>query len=58
MVNASAMAEIHDQEAFNLDRWDEVCADPVLAALDHRIEPDRHGPIILTPPPGFDHGDF
>ena len=58
MSEAPAIPEIRDQEGFNLDRWDELCADPVLAALDHRIETDRYGHIIMTQPPGFDHGDY
>ena len=58
MSETPAMPEIRDQEAFNLKRWDDLCADPVLAALDHRIETDRFGHIIITPPPGFDHGDY
>lgn len=58
MSEAPAIPEIRDQETFNLDRWDELGDDPVLAALDHRIETDRFGHIIMTPPPGFDHGGF
>ena len=52
------MPEISDQEVFNLKRWEQLCADPALAKLDFRIETDRHGNTIMTPPPGFDHGDF
>jgi len=48
---------VTDQHAFNLERWEELCADPVLAALDNRIETDRFGHIVMMPPPGFDHGD-
>ncbi|MGK0187629.1 MAG: Uma2 family endonuclease [Verrucomicrobiales bacterium] len=58
MPDALALPEITDQEAFNLERWEQLCADPVLADLDFRIETDRHGNTIMTPPPGFDHGDF
>ena len=58
MGNAPVIPEIHDQEEFNFDRWDELSADPVLAALDHRIETNRNGHIIMTPPPGFDHVNF
>ena len=46
---------IADQHAFNLERWEELCADPVLAAVDNRIETDRYGHIVMMPPPGFDH---
>jgi Uma2 family endonuclease len=46
---------IRNQHTFNLKRWREVCADPVLARLEFRIETDRYGHILMTPPPGFDH---
>ena len=45
-----------DQTAFNLRRWEEILADPELARLEQRIETDRHGHIIMTPPPGPPHG--
>jgi len=48
---------VTDQHAFNLERWEEVCADPVLAAVEGRVETDRYGKLVMTPPPGFDHGD-
>lgn len=57
MTEAPSIPDVQDREAFNLERWAELCRDPALAALDHRIETDRHGHIIMTPPPGFDHGD-
>jgi Uma2 family endonuclease len=52
------LPEVFDQEAFNLDRWSEIEADPFLASLEHRIETNRHGQIIMTPPPGFEHSRF
>lgn len=45
-----------DQTAFNLERWDELLADPFYATLEHRIETDRHGNVIMSPPPAFSHG--
>jgi Uma2 family endonuclease len=42
--------------AFNVRRWHEVLADPLLAKLPHRIETDRHGHIVMSPPPAFPHG--
>ena len=48
---------VKDQHAFNLKRWAEVCADPVLASYEFRVETDRYGHPIMMPPPGFDHGD-
>jgi hypothetical protein len=46
-----------EQTAFNLKRWAEVLADPDLARLPHRIETDRHGHILVSPPPAPAHGD-
>jgi Uma2 family endonuclease len=45
------------QTAFNLKRWRELLADPDLAKLPHRIETDRHGHILVSPPPAPAHGD-
>lgn len=47
-----------DQTAFNLRRWAEVLADPELTRFEGRIETDRHGQIIMSPPPAFSHGGF
>ncbi len=44
-----------DQTEFNLRRWEEVLADPDLEKLEQRIETDRHGHIIMSPPPGSPH---
>jgi Uma2 family endonuclease len=44
-----------DQMEFNLRVWERVLADPALAKLEGRIETDRHGQIIMTPPPGSFH---
>lgn len=38
--------------------WAEICDDPVLAALPNRIETDRWGRIVMSPPPRSRHGDF
>ncbi|MBV8377079.1 MAG: Uma2 family endonuclease [Verrucomicrobia bacterium] len=46
-----------EQTAFNLKRWAQMLADPDLARLPHRIETDRHGHIIMSPPPAPVHGD-
>ncbi|MBV8227243.1 MAG: Uma2 family endonuclease [Verrucomicrobia bacterium] len=46
------------QTAFNLKRWAELLADPELARLPHRIETDRHGRILMSPPPAPKHGNF
>jgi Uma2 family endonuclease len=45
-----------DQTEFNLRRWEELLDDPELARIEGRIETDRHGQIIMSPPPGTNHG--
>jgi hypothetical protein len=45
------------QTAFNLKRWQELLGDADLARLPHRIETDRHGHILISPPPAPAHGD-
>ena len=44
--------------AFNLRRWAELLADRELAKVEGRIETDRHGHIIMSPPPAPSHGRF
>jgi Uma2 family endonuclease len=49
----------HDkQRAFNLRRWAELLADRQLARIEARIETDRFGRIIMSPPPAPAHGTF
>lgn len=52
------LPEVFDQEALNLERWSELEADPFLASPDYRIETDKHGRIIMVPPPGFRHSQL
>ena len=47
-----------NQTAFNLRRWAEVLDDPTLAKIEARIETDRHGHIVMSPPPAFRHGSY
>ncbi|MGH8019027.1 MAG: Uma2 family endonuclease [Opitutaceae bacterium] len=47
-----------EQTAFNLRRWSELLRDPVLAKVEGRIETDRHGQIIMSPPPAASHGSY
>jgi len=54
---APEIPPIADQAKFNLERWSILCADPFYASLDHRIETDAHGNVIMSPPPAFDHSD-
>jgi len=44
-----------EQTCFNLERWAEILDDPFFAEIEHRIETDRHGQVIMTPPPSFSH---
>jgi len=45
-----------DQQTFNLDAWQRVLADPELAKIEARIETDRHGHVLMSPPPTRQHG--
>jgi len=44
------------QTAFNLRRWEELLADASLARVEGRIETDRHGHVLMSPPPAPLHG--
>lgn len=46
------------QRPYNLRRWAELLADRELAKVEGRIETDRHGHIIMSPPPAPNHGSF
>jgi Uma2 family endonuclease len=46
------------QTTFNLRRWQEALADPELQKIPGRVETDRHGRIIMSPPPAPRHGEF
>lgn len=46
------------QTEFNLRRWDELLADPELPKIEGRIETDRFGHIIMSPPPAPRHGFY
>lgn len=58
---ATLSIELPPQQAqlgFNLRRWAELLADPGLARFEGRIETDRHGHIIMGPPPAPHHGSL
>lgn len=58
MAPLAIQLPVHDdQTEFNLRRWEEILDDPTLAKLEQRIETDRHGQIIMSPPPGSPHSD-
>ena len=44
-----------DQQEFNLSVWQRMLADPALAKIEGRLETDRHGHVIMSPPPGYQH---
>ncbi len=46
------------QTAFNLRRWSELLGSPELAKFEGRVETDRHGRVIMSPPPAPSHGSF
>jgi len=46
------------QTALNLRRWAELLADPELTRFEGRVETDRHGHVIMSPPPAPSHGSF
>jgi len=59
MASLTLELPVHEkQRAFNLRRWAEVLADPALARIEGRIETDRYGRIIMTPPPAPNHGSY
>jgi Uma2 family endonuclease len=47
-----------DQTAFNLRRWTELLDDPEVQRIEGRIETDRHGQVITSPPPALSHGSY
>ncbi len=44
------------QTVFNLRRWKEVSQDPEMANLPGRVETDRYGHVLMSPPPAPRHG--
>ncbi len=47
-----------EQTELNLRRWDELVADHHWAKVEGRIETDRHGRVIMSPPPAPRHGNL
>jgi len=46
------------QTTFNLRRWAELLADQELARFEGRVETDRYGHVIMSPPPAPSHGSY
>ena len=51
-----ALPSQESQTELNLRRWEELLQDPTLNRIEGRIETDRHGHIIMSPPPAASHG--
>ena len=51
------LPDLKAQTTFNVTRWTEILADPRLAKFPDRVETNRHGHIIMSPPPAFTHAD-
>ena len=46
------------QTSFNLRRWTELLTDPEMAKIEGRVETNRFGQVIMSPPPAASHGSF
>ncbi len=46
------------QTDLNMRRWADLLANPELAKFEGRVESDRHGHIVMSPPPAPNHGSF
>src|SRR5215471_12740870 len=57
VLETAGLRDTVDQTAFNLEVWEKVLTDDFLAGLSHRIETDRYGQIIMSPPPAPEHGE-
>lgn len=56
------LAAQEEQSQFNLRRYSELFGDSDLARelgrFERRVETDRHGQLIISPPPGLPHGRY
>lgn len=50
------LSPITNQTAFNLERWESLCAAPFWGRMDGKVETDRFGQVIMNPPAEFSHG--
>jgi Uma2 family endonuclease len=57
VLETAELVDSGDPTAFNLAVWEKVLADSTLAGLPHRIETDRYGQIVMSPPPAPEHGE-
>jgi Uma2 family endonuclease len=54
----ASLPQITDQHRFNAERWQVLLRDPSIADLDHHIETDAFGQVIMMPCPGFSHSSL
>ncbi len=54
---APELPVITDQTAFNLERWEELCAAPDWITVEGRIETDAFGNVLMHLPPAPEHGE-
>ena len=57
VLDTVELIDAEDQTAFNLAVWEKLVNDETLAELPYRIETNRYGQIIMSPPPAPDHGE-
>ena len=57
VLQSPELVDCEDQTAFNLAVWQEVLADRFLASIPHRVETDRYGQIVMSPPTSPEHGE-
>ena len=50
--------ELVSQPDAVIARWQELVDDPELAKLPYRIETDRFGRTIMSPPPAYRHARY
>lgn len=52
------LPEHNESAAFNLRRWTELVEKPLWADVEGRIETDRHGNVVMSPPSAASHGRY
>ena len=56
MSTLAELTRIEETTAFNLARWADLCADPFWGKMEGKVETDRFGLAMMTPPADFSHG--
>jgi Uma2 family endonuclease len=57
VLDTAELMDPENQTALNLAVWEKVLADHFLAGLPYRVETDRYGQIVMSPPPAPEHGE-